>query len=591
MINLRKTSGLIAMALLVSFSTVSTEAKAVGKEKSGQVVSSQGNGDNTNTVENGQSNEAENTEKVTSKDKENVEGENNKELNSNDENNTGEEKKDEEEVVPYQWLKIHDKLFYYVNGQQYNVPGWFKEHDINPEADENKLYYIEDDGTVAVGWKQFADKWYYFDENGVMLTGWQEIKNYRYYFDQNGEMKNGWIEDNGDKYYLQDSGSMAIGKKYIDGKWYRFGQGGKLIIGRYYNDGKICYSDKDGVMVSDKWISINGNDYYVKTDSSLAVGKTIINNKLEVFDETGKHIGTEELGKDHLFVKQLDVGNADCAFIKLPNGETVLIDTGTPESSEKLVNFLKEQNLKKSDDKYVIDNVIITHGHSDHIGGLRAVLENFKVNKVYLPTIARMQNWASGIKETEENKEQLEMLRYDYGVYKDAENAMKENDMEFTPTVKGEYIDKENILQFVQSDYSFGPVGPDKLTADYWGINDNSAIVYLNYGDFQMLFTGDMEWTSEAQFLRNNLLDNRPVDVLKVGHHGNDTSSTGNFISYVKAPIGIISRAKENITENRAYKDLINGGVSIYETSSNDGISIYATKENWTFGINSSENK
>ena len=170
MINLRKTSGLIAMALLVSFSTVSTEAKAVGKEKSGQVVSSQGNGDNTNTVENGQSNEAENTEKVTSKDKENVEGENNKELNSNDENNTGEEKKDEEEVVPYQWLKIHDKLFYYVNGQQYNVPGWFKEHDINPEADENKLYYIEDDGTVAVGWKQFADKWYYFDENGVMLT-------------------------------------------------------------------------------------------------------------------------------------------------------------------------------------------------------------------------------------------------------------------------------------------------------------------------------------------------------------------------------------------------------------------------------------
>jgi competence protein ComEC len=590
MINLRRTSSLIAMALFVSLSTASIEARAVDKEKGGQVVSSQGTADNTSNTDDGQVNKKQNTEKTATKDKENVEEDNDKEVNSNNENTT-DENNSEEEVAQYQWLKVHDKLFYYVNGKPYNQPGWFNEHDVNPEADENKLYYIEDDGTVAVGWKQFADKWYYFDENGVMLTGWQQINNAWYYLNKYGEMKQGWIEENGDKYYLYDSGNMAIGKKYIDGNWYRFGQSGKLLIGRYYNNGKIFYSNKDGVMVSDKWISINGNDYYVKTDSSLAVGETIINNKLEVFDETGKHIETKDLGKDYLFVKQLDVGDADCAFIRLPNGETVLIDTGTPESSEKLVNFLKEQNLKKSDDKYVIDNVIITHGHSDHIGGLKAVLENFEVNKVYLPTIARMQNWAAGVKETEENKEQLEMLRYDYDVYKDAVNAMNENDMEFTPTVKGEYIDSENILQFVQSDYSFGPVGPDKLTADYWGINDNSAIVYLNHGDFQMLFTGDMEWTSERQFIYNNLLGGREVDVLKVGHHGNDTSSTGNFIAYVKAPIGIISRAKESVTENRAYKDLINGGVSIYETSSNDGVSIYATKENWTFGTNNLENK
>ena len=596
MINLRRTSSLIAMALFVSFSTLSIEANAVDKEKTVQVVSSHGEGDNTSTEENGQVNEEENTEEVTSKDKQNIKEENNREVNSNNENTNDEDKNDnedenEEEVSPFQWLKVHDKLFYYVNGKPYNEPGWFNEHDINPEADENKLYYIEDDGTVAVGWKQFSDKWYYFDENGVMQTGWQQIKYSWYYFDKYGEMKQGWIEDDGDKYYLYESGNMAIGKKYIDGNWYRFGQGGKLLIGRYYDNGKICYSNKDGVMISDKWISINGNDYYVKTDSSLAVGKTIINNKLEIFDESGKHIGTEDLGKDYLFVKQLDVGNADCAFIRLPNGETVLIDTGTPESSEKLVNFLKEQDLKKSKDKYVIDNVIITHGHSDHIGGLRAVLENFKVKNVYIPKIARMQNWAAGVKETEENKEQLEMLRYDYSIYKDAVEAMDEYGIEFTDTVKGEYIDKENILQFVQSDSYFGPVGPDKLTADYWGINDNSAIIHLNYGDFQMLFTGDMEWTSEANFINHDLLDGREVDVLKVGHHGNDTSSTGNFLAYVKAPIGIISRDKESITENRAYKDLINGGVSIYETSSNDGVSIYATKENWTFGINNSEDK
>lgn len=334
MINLKKTSSLIAMALLVSFSTVSTEAKAIDKEKSVQVASSQGKEDNTISSESGQSNKKETTEKVVSKDKENVKEENNEEESLNNEKSTDEDKnedkdKDGEEVPSYQWLKVHDKLFYYVNGKQYNEPGWFNEHDINPEADENKMYYIEDDGTVAVGWKEFSDKWYYFDENGVMQTGWQQIKYSWYYFDKYGEMKQGWIEDNGDKYYLYESGNMAVGKKYIDGNWYRFGQGGKLLVGRYYDNGKIYYSNKDGVMVSDKWISINGNDYYVKTDSSLAVGKVIIDNKLEIFDESGKHIDTKDLDDDYLFVKQLDVGDADCAFIKLPNGETVLIDTGT----------------------------------------------------------------------------------------------------------------------------------------------------------------------------------------------------------------------------------------------------------------------
>ena len=72
MINLKKTSSLIAMALLVSFSTVSTEAKAIDKEKSVQVASSQGKEDNTISSESGQSNKKETTEKVASKDKENV---------------------------------------------------------------------------------------------------------------------------------------------------------------------------------------------------------------------------------------------------------------------------------------------------------------------------------------------------------------------------------------------------------------------------------------------------------------------------------------------------------------------------------------
>ena len=199
-----------------------------------------------------------------------------------------------------------------------------------------------------------------------------------------------------------------------------------------------------------------------------------------------------------------------------------------------------------------------------------------------MPDIAIMKDWYSDVKVTKENASSVEMLKTEYKIYQDAVQAMKDKDMKFTNTKKGEFIDKDKILQFVQSDKNFGPIGSEQITANYWGINENSAIVYLNYGDLQALFTADMEWNSEKDFWVNNVLDGKNVDVLKVPHHGNDTSSTVDFIRYVKPDIGIISRSEESIEKNIAYSNLISNGVSLYETSVKDGISIYATPQNWT---------
>ena len=104
----------------------------------------------------------------------------------------------------------------------------------------------------------------------------------------------------------------------------------------------------------------------------------------------------------------------------------------------------------------------------------------------------------------------------------------------------------------------------------------------MNYGDLHALFTADMEWNSEKDFWTSDLLNGRDVNVLKVPHHGHDTSSTADFIRYLKPDIGIISRAAESIEKNTAYNNLISNGVSVYETSAKDGVSIYATPENWT---------
>ncbi|OPJ54620.1 MBL fold metallo-hydrolase [Clostridium chromiireducens] len=481
------------------------------------------------------------------------------------------------------WKNINGKLYYATKDGIVKEKGWFKEKDENPNVKNDNEYYLDEDHSAITGWKEIHKSWYYFDEAGVKQTGWKYIKYNWYYLDKDGIMQTGWIKGDGNRYYFNDEGVMSIGKKYIDDKWYFFGATGILQTGFYINQGKLYYSENDGTMSANEWVKTRSSKYYIKADSSAITGNAIIDNVAERFDDNGKYIGPGDV-KEHLFIKYLSVGNADCAFIKLPSGETALIDTGTPESSQDVINFLKEQNLKKDDGKGVVDYIIITHAHSDHIGGLASILENFNVKKVYMPEIAKMKDWYSNIEVTEENRANVEMMKIDYNVYNDAVKAMKDKNLEFTNTKKGEFIDKDNVLQFVESDKNFGPIGTPQIVADYWGVNENSAIVFLNYGDLKALFAADMEWNSEKDFWKSDLLQGKQIDVLKVSHHGYDTSSTPDFVRYLKPIMGVISRDKDGSTKGIAYKNLVSNGVTIYETSAKDGVSIYATPENWTVG-------
>lgn len=576
--NIKKALVIVPMVFLLCMSFIGTMAMADDKVNQTSTVDSS-NKNQGSSSENTTSSNPQTTNTTT------VSGKNDQEKGTSSANENDNQSQNSEtstvEVLPA-WQNLHGKWYYVTKDGILKKTGWFKEKDVNPSADNDNTYYLDSNYAAVVGWKQINNSWYYFDENGVRQTGWKLINYEWYYLDTTGIMQTGWVQDKGNKYYFNDEGHMVSGKKYIDGKWYFFAQDGTLKKGFYNNNGKTYYSNSDGEMGANQWVTTKTNKYYVKADSSIATGYAVINNEAENFDTNGRYIGPTQM-KDYLFVRHLNVGDADCAFVKLPDGETALIDTGTEGTSDELVNFLKSQDLKQEDGKGVIDYVIISHAHSDHIGGLAAVLSNFKVGKVYLPDIAEMKNWYSGIKVTTENSSDIEMMKYDYEVYNRAVAAMNAKGMEFINPKHDEFIDKGNILQFVQSGKNFGGIGSDKLAQYYWGINENSDIVYLNYGDLQELFTGDMEWNSELDFWTNNMLDGRKVDVLKVPHHGNDTSSTQDFISHLNPVVGIISRSKESVKQNTAYNNLISGGVSLYETSSNDdGVSIYATKDNWT---------
>lgn len=589
---------IVSMVMTFSFSILGTHAYAA-TNKEVKSVSSQ-----EQTVTNDNINNSDNTE-------ENPWGDNTKESsvvkNTDNKNNSGlvnngqsisnsdtddvdkelADNEEEKEIVPH-WEYEKGCILYVTKDGIAEETGWFQEKDVNPDADNDNKYYLDGKHSAVTGWKEIEGNWYYFNEKGVMQTGWQLINYCWYNLGKDGIMQKGWSTKDGYRCYLNDSGAMVIGKKYIDDKLYFFAADGRLETGFYMNNGKDYYSDSDGVMVTNQWIKTRNSRYYAKPDGTIAKGKIIIDGVLETFDNSGKNIKSEsldDLKNNYLYVRYLNVGDADCAFVKLPSGETALIDTGDVKTKEELVSFLNDQDLKKKKGKKYIDYVILTHGHSDHIGGLTAVLDEFEVGKIYIPSNAVMKDWYSNLKVSETvTQSDIDMLKYDYDVYMDMLDAVKEHNQKLINPVPGQYIDSQNILQFVQSGKDFGPIGSQVHLGEFWGINENSAVVYLNYGDFQGLFTADMEWNSEKDFWKSNLLNGREVDVLKVPHHGNNTSSTGDFLAYVKAPVGVISRSEQSIAKNEAYTNLLNNGTILYETSQskNGGVAVYSTEENWS---------
>lgn len=214
---------------------------------------------------------------------------------------------------------------------------------------------------------------------------------------------------------------------------------------------------------------------------------------------------TGDVPEDSQFeVRFIDVGQADCALIKCDD-ETMLIDGGNREDSSLVVSVLKNNNVE------YLDYVVCTHAHEDHVGGLSGALSFADAGHILAP-------------ETEA----------DTKVYQNFVEKAKERGVKIKHPDDG-----DNFMLGSAQVEILGPVNEkDKDT------NSTSIVLRIDYGETSFLFTGDAESDEEEEIIENG--GNLKATVLKVGHHGSDTSTSYQFLREVMPMYSVISVGKDN---------------------------------------------
>ncbi|SJZ96117.1 MBL fold metallo-hydrolase [Selenihalanaerobacter shriftii] len=231
----------------------------------------------------------------------------------------------------------------------------------------------------------------------------------------------------------------------------------------------------------------------------------------------------------NVVVHFIDVGQADATLLQFPNDQIMLIDGGNNDDGKRVVNYIKRLGINK------IDYLIGTHPHEDHIGGLDNIIYNFKIGKVYMPRVTH-------------NTKSFEDLLL----------AIKDKQRKILVAKAGvKLINKENLKVKI--------IGPIKN--DYGDLNNWSAVIQVKHGDNSFLFTGDAEAQAERDLIKKR--DNLKVDLLKVGHHGSNTSTTQEFLEQVNPEYAIISVGLNNNYGHPSpfiLKKLKDRKISIYRT-------------------------
>lgn len=280
---------------------------------------------------------------------------------------------------------------------------------------------------------------------------------------------------------------------------------------------------------------------------------------------------TNSIDYDGLVMHTIDVGQAEAIMIKLPDGKNMLVDSGNrgKEKNDKLKSYLINNYFNSVENKE-IDYFVLTHSDADHIGGAIMIFDTFQVNKVFRPNLfADVEPDSSTIVSYTKHPKALENQLWGKVVQK----------MYAEPNCEIEF--SKAGIQILESNYSIKFCAP---TENYYSkINSYSPIIQIEYASRRILLTGDATTDTEQKAMANL----SKCDILKVGHHGSETSTGEEFLEKVKPTYAIISANsndsnKYGLPKQIILNRLVDNGVlqkNIFRTDLNGNIVLTISQE------------
>lgn len=297
-------------------------------------------------------------------------------------------------------------------------------------------------------------------------------------------------------------------------------------------------------------------------------------------------------GDGELLVHMLDVGQGDCIYIQLPDGKDMVIDCANynddGEYEKKTFDYL---------DKYIEDDTVeylmLTHCDSDHVYFMDELLERYQVEKLFMPNVLAVPGTTS--KDKKALQDQIDALDTSRFTDKDTVGtityaeffiaALTEPDCEIILNVDPDANTNSIIIE--ETTYRLVFYCPTQEYYDDYGLNTAerknaiSPIGILEYNNRKIMLTGDSNEINEPLVMaRTGKID---CDVLKVGHHGSETSTSNAFLGDYTFEYAIIScnsyGNKFNHPRQATLDRLKSHNIEVYRTDNNGNIVVSVDKD------------